>query len=175
MAILELFHLPLKFFRSYKFFYDKETNKIWSWVWFGYSGASIQNILETIISHSSIFLSIERTIACLLPTRFYLIDRKRVFVTVYVVIVIYICSAFIPKLFRYTIIEDPLIPGSYKRIDSDWGKSDIFRIHSKIFDTLFFALGFIGIASMILSVVGMLKARWSRYVQYSSFLDFGIV
>jgi hypothetical protein len=126
VAVLEIFYSIFKFSVAYSWLNADERAKSLVWFYIITVGNAIcGQLLSRIILYSVIFLSIERTVATLLPTKFHLIDRKRVFVGVFLFIFTLACVFDVPRAFQ-SKPELESGSGKYFTVDTDFGKSYTF-------------------------------------------------
>lgn len=122
---------------------------------------TVSQIVGFIVTFLIAFLSINRTVATLLPTKFYLINRWQVLVGVLFSIVGLACLSYIPYIFANEIVFDPSNK-HYALVQSKFGKTQFYLNFQIFIDKFLYCRAIVQIVAMIFSVGGMLRARALR-------------
>lgn len=109
-----------------------------------------------------VFLSLQRAIACLLPTKFHLISGRRVCLVVTIGTILVTTALRGQYFFDKSVIWNN-VTGTYSRVYNSFHYSKYFQTYNSIYSEYYMAIeGLAILISSLLAVAGMLKAASSR-------------
>lgn len=160
-AALEIIYTPFTVGYAYGLIYRDEMVRSYALYWFCQRSIVISNVLANIVDLITKFLSIERAIATLLPTKFYLVDRWRVFFPVFGFVLLLAGSICVPNLFAFDVVFDP-IDETFKEMKTNFGESQFYKDFDTLVGEFFYSRAFFGPVIVAFSVGGMLRAKAKR-------------
>lgn len=166
IAILELFvtfHLAAfgfaRLFPSY-------TEKSYAWFWFiNCIWEGTVNTFLTAVDMITVYLSVERSIACLLPTKFKYINTKPVAYRVSIVSAAVALILDLPTSFELEVLVDPST-GAYSAVPSSFGKTQFYQAFLYALDIFSIVIGVAVILSSLFVIIGMEKS-WKKKQVFS--------
>lgn len=132
--------------------------------WFGTAiYINIANCGGWIADFISIFTAIERSVACLLPLKFHLINRWEVVFAVIAVSIVVNIGFYLPQCFAFGVKLDPAT-GYYIRIQTKFGAHPAYGYFMTFLDgfSVFMAVCITAVSTV--AIIGMFRAQLRRQV-----------
>lgn len=125
-----------------------------SWIWLFYKVTdNLGNMLSTYVEVLITYLSTERGIACLLPTKFHFIDNRKTVYKVCIIAIFPLLLLYVPGVFAYQIVYQL---SSYNYVAVPTNSS--FEIWTRAREVVEYILAACIIASSIFSILGLMRA-----------------
>lgn len=157
VALLELVHMIVMIVMGLKHFLD-----CGSYYWCQFLSAHFSNFLlntsAEAVDFLVLFLCIERSIACLLPTFFQKIHHRSIFLTVILIALTFSAAMNFPTIFQLTVAYSTKFARYHKPL-SEFGNSKTFRTFSEINAIRLYVTGALIVLATCCSIVGLLRAR----------------
>lgn len=158
IAIFEFFYNLSTFEQTSESIYTYYFTRNYNWFFFG---TLINNNIGNIFPHSTdtltIFLSLERAVACLLPAKFYFLHHISVCVSVFVIAFGAALVTYIPPIFAFFVGIHPNT-GTYFQFRTDFGGSHEYEIYEEFISSLLLIQSIAVFVSTAFAVAGMVRA-----------------
>lgn len=157
VAALEIFHMIHIASSGMGYAFMEAYIRTFAWYWFStVLGRSIANFVSLCVDLTTIHLSIERAVACLLPGNFHFLERRNVVLSICCGIFSFSFAFYASTPFAYSI---KLAPSSGTYVITFL---DSFRTLSKALEIVGYAVAIAVVISCVLAVVGLLSALKRR-------------
>lgn len=161
IAVLDLFsafHLILFAFSTiFPDYYAKSYGWLWFMTCIGYNTAAV---FPNAVDLLTIYLSIERSVACLAPTKFKYINTKRVAYCVSTFSFAMALMLAIPSFFARTVLVTS--SGTLSPVPTDFGKTQFYQAFLYFMTLFYIGTGVAAVITSVFVIIGMIKSWRSK-------------
>lgn len=163
IAYLEFLHMVFLIHMGLQYIFHEESLRSYTWVWLSiYVFEPGINLVSSCVDVSTAMLSIERAVACLWPTKFQLLNTRRIAWTVITATsVIFFPLMVLPPCLGFLITKDPT-SNTYTIAMSKIGESKAYDTFNYTLDVLFICMGAGVVGTTVLAIVGLLKYEYKK-------------